>query len=139
MNGTEEIVFFRVEHVVRHCHARRHEFRDAALHEFLRELRVFQLVADGHAETCADKARQISVERVEGKARHLRCRPAALVVAPRERDAQHSGSRHGVGSICFVKVAAAEQQYGIRVFGLEVIKLLHHRRECFLWHIFIIG
>ena len=139
MNGTEEIVFFRVEHVVCHCHARRHEFRDAALHEFLRELRVFQLVADGHAETCADEARQIRVERVEGKARHLRCRSAAFIAAARERDAQHSGSRHGVGSICFVKVAAAKQQNGIRVFGLEVIKLLHHRRECFLWHIFIIG
>ena len=136
VNGTEEIVFFRVEHIVCHRHARRYEFRDAALHEFLREFRVFQLVADGHAETRANEARQICVERVEGEARHFRCRPVALVVAARERNAQHTRSRHGIGGICFVKVAAAKQQNGIRVFGLEVIKLLHHRRKRFLWHIF---
>ena len=61
------------------------------------------------------------------EARHLDRLRAALVVAMGERNAEYLRRGNGIFSIGFVKIAATKQQNGIRVFGLEVVKLLHHR------------
>ena len=47
--GAQEVVLFLVEDIVLHGNARSDYFRDASLDEFLRLLRVFELVADGYA------------------------------------------------------------------------------------------
>ena len=41
VNGSEEVVLLIVQHVVAHRHSRRHQLRNAALHELFRQLRVF--------------------------------------------------------------------------------------------------
>ena len=67
MHGSQEIVFATCQHIVGNRYAWSYEFGDATLYEFLRQLRVFQLVANGDTITCSDKARQVSVERMMGK------------------------------------------------------------------------
>ena len=77
MDGTKEIVLFVVKDGILHGHARRHQLSDAALDQFLGQLGVFQLVADGHALAGTDEFGQIGVEGVMGEARHL----VTLVIA----------------------------------------------------------
>ena len=126
VDGSEKVVFLAVEDVVGERYAGSDEFRDAALHQFLGEFGVFELVADGHAVSGADELGQIGVQGVMGKSRHLRGGSRTLVVAPREGDAQDLRSRHGVLAVGFVEVAAAEEQNGVRVLRLQVVKLFHH-------------
>ena len=54
--GRQKVVLFIVEHVVGHGHAWRHQFGNATFHQLLCELRVFQLVADGHTASSAYEA-----------------------------------------------------------------------------------
>ena len=74
MHGSQEVVFFVVQHGISHGNSRRHEFGNASLHHFIHLgesllsldlltlfLRVFQLVADSNSLSCADKFGQISV------------------------------------------------------------------------------
>ena len=49
MNGGEEVVFTVIQYIVVNGYARRYQFGDTAFHQFLGELRVFQLVANGYA------------------------------------------------------------------------------------------
>ena len=46
-----------------------------------------------------------------------------------EGDAQDFGSSNRIRTVCFVEVTTTEKQQCIRVLGLEVKKLLHHRGE----------
>ena len=61
VDGTEEVVLLVVEHVVLHGHAGRDELGDATLHQLLGQLRVFQLVADGHPLAGAYELGQVGV------------------------------------------------------------------------------
>ena len=135
MDGTEEVVLLVVEHIVLHGDTWRHQFGDATLDELLRQLRVFQLVADGHPFAGTDELRQIGVQRMVRETGHL----VALVIAVipmGQRDAQYLRSDDGIIAVGLVEVAATKQQQRLRVFCLEVEELFHHGRQLavFLCH-----
>ena len=75
--GGQEVVLLIVQHVVLHGHTRRHQFGDASLDEFLGQLGVLQLVANGYALASPDELGQVGVEGMVGESRHL----VALIVA----------------------------------------------------------
>ena len=120
-----------IEHCVCHCDAGCDEFCDASLDECLRHLRVFQLVANGNSLACSDEFGQIGVEGVMWEACHGDAlgRGVFAVVASRQGDAKYFGGDDCVLGIGFVEVAAAEQQQCLGMFRLEVVELLHHRRQ----------
>ena len=133
MHGTKEIVFLVVQHRILHGHTWRHQFGDASLHQLFRQLRVLQLVADGHALAGTDQFRQIGVQRMVRKTRHL----VALVIAiitMRQRDTQNLSGNDGILAVGLVEVATTKQQHGLRVFRLEVEKLFHHRSQLLFCH-----
>ena len=135
MDGREKVVLLVVEHMLIDGHSRGHHLGDATFHQSLGRLRVFQLVADGHTQSCPHQSGQIGVEGVIGKAGHL-CAEGGTVVAPGKRDAEDARGIHRIFTIGLIEVTAAEEQQGIRIFGLEVVELLHHRGEhrVFLCH-----
>ena len=120
MHGSQEVVFATCQHIVGNRYAWSYEFGDATLYEFLRKLRVFQLVANGNTITCSDKARQVSVERMMGKTGHFcmsrRC--AFAIVTTRQGDAEHLSGNHGIITVGFIEVSATKQQHSVRVFRL---------------------
>ena len=135
MYGGQEVVFLIVQHIVVHGHAGSDKLGDAALDEFLRQLRIFKLVAYSHSPTRPHEFRQISVESVMWETRHLRpCR--CTVVASCKSDAKYFRCRDGVFAISLIEVAAAEQKYRIGMLCLKVEELLHHRSQfvVFLCH-----
>jgi len=67
--GGEEVILAMVEDVVADGDAGGDEFGDAALDEFLCQLGVFELFADGDAFAGADEFWQIGVECVMGESR----------------------------------------------------------------------
>ena len=82
--------------------ARRHEFRHAALDDLLRQLRVFQLVADGHAHAGTDQLRQVGIEGMMRKAGQLH-KGGRAICAPRQDDTEDAGRLDGVLSEGLVK------------------------------------
>ena len=110
MDGSQKVVLFIVEHGVLHGHARRHQLRNAALHQLLGQLGVFQLVTDGHALACPDELGQIGVQGVMRKAGHLVALNPCPIVTMRQRNAQYLGGNDGILAIGFVEVATAKQQ-----------------------------
>jgi len=125
VHGRQEVVLTVVEHVVVDGDAGRHQLGDAALHQLLGQLGIFQLVADGHALAGADELGQVRVEGMVGETGHLDGLFLAVGTLG-QGDAQYLGSHDGIGRIGFVKVSATEQHHGVRVLGLEVEKLFHH-------------
>ena len=71
MHGGKEIILLVVEHIILHGDTRGHQFGNTTLDEFLGEFRILQLVADGNTLTGSDQFRQISIEGMMGKPRHL--------------------------------------------------------------------
>src|SRR5699024_7649512 len=69
--GSQKVVLPVVQHIVVDGDSRRHQLRDASLYEFLCQLRVLQLVADGHALAGTYQLGQIGVECMMRKARHF--------------------------------------------------------------------
>ena len=134
MQRRKEVVFAARQHIVTQSHTWRHQLRDAAFHQLLGEFRIFELVANRHAKTGADEPRQVVVEGVVRKARHLRGGVRPFLVALRQRDAQHLRGDDRILTIGFVKVAAAKQQYRVGVRRFHVVKLPHHRSEFFFGH-----
>ena len=134
--GSQEVVLLIVQHVVGEGHARRHQLGDAPLDELLGQLRVLQLVADGHALAGADELGQIGVEGVMWKSGHLVALHPCPVVAVGQRDAQYPGRRHGVLAVGLIEVAAAEEHQRVGVLRLQVEELFHHRGQLpvFLCH-----
>ena len=140
VHSAEKVILLVVQHVVRQRHARRHQLGDAALHEFLRQLGVLQLVADGHALAGTYQLRQIRVQCVVGESRHL-VALVITVVTVGQRDAQDTRRRDGVLAVRLVEVAAAEQHHRVGVLRLQVEKLLHHRGQLpvFLCHFTVLN
>ena len=128
MHGSQEVVLAACQDVVGNGHARCNEFGNAALDEFLGKLGVFQLVANCHAVARTHQSGQVRIEGMVGKTRHfcLRCRRTFAVISARQGDTEHLSSNHGIITVCFIEVATTEQQYGIRMFRLEIVKLFHH-------------
>ena len=129
VDGGEEVVLLVVQYVVRHCHSRRDEFCYAPLHEFLRELRVLQLVAYRYPPASPDELRQVCVECVMRESRHLCRRFRPRIVSLCQSYAENAAGVYGVVAVCLIEVAAAEEQQRVGVFSLQGEELLHHRRQ----------
>ena len=127
VDGCKEIVLLAVEHRAADHHTGRHQFGDAALDEFLGQLGVLQLVADGDTLAGTDEFGQIGVQGMVGKTRHLGS-SGSTVAAPREGDAQNLAGSDCILQVGLIKVTHTEQQYRIGMLGLHLDKLLHHRR-----------
>ena len=133
MHRCQKVVLLRVQHIIRQSHTRCDQFRDAPLHQFLRQFRVLQLVADGHPLASPDKFGQIGVQRMIGKPSHSRAagRRASHTAPLRQRDAQNLGSHRSILVISLIEVATTKQQQRIRMFRLQVVKLPHHGCQLF--------
>ena len=139
VDGTDEVVLLVVQHIVVDGDARRHQLRNAALHQLLGQLGVFQLVADGHTPSGAYQLGQVGVQRMMRESRHLDGLLLA-VGALGQRDAQYLGRRNGIGGVGLVEVATPEQHQGIGMLRLEVEKLFHHRGEDYIFvHSYFFG
>ena len=132
----QEVVLLVVQYIIRECHAGCHQFRDAALHQFLRQLRVFQLVADGHTLTGTNQFWQIGIQCMMREAGHLVALHPCPIITVGQRDAQDLGCCDGILAVGLIEVATAEQHHCVRMFRLQVEKLLHHRGQfpIFLCH-----
>ena len=78
VNGGKEVVFPVIQYVVVNGHARCYQLGDTAFHQFLGELRVFQLVANGYALACTYQLGQIRIERMMRKTGHFNRFPFAI-------------------------------------------------------------
>ena len=127
-HGSKEVVLLIVEHVVAHSHSGRDKFRNAALHERLGELRVFQLVAYSHTLARSDELGQIGVESVVGESCHFRSRSTWVlsVGASCQSDAENLSRFNGIFGIRLVEVATAEEQECVGMLVLERVELSHH-------------
>ena len=126
MYGCQKVIFFDIEHIVVGRYARCNKFGDAAFDQLFGEFRVFELVANGHAQPGTHKFRQIGVERMMRKSGHSRC-VGIFAGTFGQCDAQNFGSNLGILVVCFVKIAATKQYYRVRILIFDVEKLLHHR------------
>ena len=127
VNGAEVVIRAALQHVVVHAHAGRDELRDAALHQALGFLGVFELVADGHALAGAHQLGQVGIERMvrEAGQGHF----AAAARAPlRQRDVENAAGRDGIFAEGLVKITHPKQQHRARMLLLELVVLLHQRR-----------
>ena len=88
----------------------------------LGQLRIFDLLADGHAEPGAHQLPQVVGGRLD---RHAGERDA--VPAAGERDAQQLGGALGVIEEHLVEIAHAEEQDGVLVPRLDLAVLQHER------------
>ena len=138
MHAGQEVVLLIVQHVVREGHTRGHQLCDTSLHQFLRQLGVFQLVADGHAFASTNQLRQIGVKRMMGKASHLVALAPCPIVTMGQRDTQNARGRNGILTVGLIEVATPEQHHCIRMFRLQIEKLFHHWGQfpIFLCHYF---
>ena len=121
VNGSQEVVFLIVQHVVAHSNAGRNKFRYASFHHFVfgRQapfalqsfallLRVFELVAYCYAFSSTNKLWQEGVECVMRKSSHLIAR-CCTVVSARQRYAEYLRSFYGIVAIRFVEVATPKE------------------------------
>ena len=93
----------------------------------LRRLRVFELLGDGHAEALADELLQIFVR---ARHRHAAHRDVLARVLPafRQRNAERARGLHRVVEEQLEEIAHAVEEQEIRVLGLHLKILRHHRR-----------
>ena len=135
MHRSQEIVFLVRKHIVVDSHPRSNQFRNATLHQFLGELRVFQLVTNSHTLACPHQFRQIGVKRMEREARHFHMLGLSVGTLGKGNP-QYLGSYNRIFRIGFVKVSTPEKHHCIRMFSLQLKILFHHRGK---YHIFAHG
>ena len=135
MHRSQEIVFLVRKHIVVDSHPRSNQFRDATLHQLLGELRVFQLVANGHTLSGTHQFRQIGVERMKREACHFHMLGLSVGTLGKGNP-QYLGSYNRIFRIGFVKVSTPEKHHCIRMFRLQLKILFHHRGK---YHIFAHG
>ena len=100
---------------------------DFAPHQFLRNARIFHLLADGDLESLADQLRDVAFGGVVGNAAH-RDGDAFFLVARGQRDLQFAGGEDGVVEEKLVEVSQAEEQQGAGMLLLDGGILPHQRR-----------
>ena len=122
----EEVVLLAVEQGVAYHHAGRDELGDAALDEFLGELGVLELVADGNSLAGAHELGQVGVEGMMWKSCHLQVLAARSVRTSRESDSQYLACHDGILAIGLIKVAHAIKQQRVGVLCLHLVELFHH-------------
>ena len=137
MHTRHPVVLFLRQRGIRITHTRSHQLCHAALNQFLRQLGILQLVADGYAKTRTNELGQIGVQRMKRETRHLQClrSTACSIAAVGERDIQYLARLHGILRIRLVEITATKQQHRIRILCLDVTELFHHRCK-FFCHIF---
>ena len=93
----------------------------------LRHLGVFELLGDGHAEALADELLQIFVR---ARHRHAAHRDVFARVLPalRKLNAERARRLHRVVEEQLEEIAHAVEEHEIRVLGLHLKILRHHRR-----------
>ena len=132
----KEVVLFLLQKLVVEGDARSHEFGDSSFDDFLRELGIFELVADCNLVARAHQARQIHVKRMVGETGHRDC-VRSCIGALCQHDSQHFAGYQGIVTISLIKVSTPEQKQRLRVLRLHGEELLHHRclGRFFLCHI----
>ena len=122
MHRCEEVVLAAIEHIIVYRYAGRHQFGDAAFHEFFGQFGVLELFAYRHALAGAHEFGQISVEGMVGKSGELHALSHAIGAAG-ECDSKYFRCLNGIFAECFVEVAHAKQQHciGMLCFHLEVL------------------
>lgn len=101
-----------------------YQFGNAALYNGFGCFGVFQLVANGYALPGTHQFRQISIQRMMGKACQLDMRGSAVGPACKY-DAQNTGSFNGIFAKGLIKIAYAKQQQSTGVLYFDSIILLH--------------
>ena len=134
MDRRKEVVLLVVQYIIIDSDTRRHQLRDATLHQLLSQLRVLQLVADGHTLTRAHQFRQISIQRMMRETGQFD-RLGRTVRTLGQRDSQDFGSHHRILQKRLIKIAHTEQQDRIRMHRLEFQVLLHQRRFHYICHV----
>ena len=133
MDCRQKIILAVVENSVADGDAGGYKLGYAAFDELLRCLRVFELLADGHALAGAHELRQICVEGMVGKPCQFDILRRA-VGAPCQRDAQNFAGRHRVVGKSLIEIAHTKEQHRVGVLLLSLDILLHQRRLCYLCH-----
>jgi hypothetical protein len=123
--GVEQRVFGERARGDQPHHVAPHHALVAAL---LRLGRIFDLLADRDAVALRDQAMQIFVGAFDRHAAHRNVRPEMLA-ALGEHDAERAGGDFGVAEEQFIEVAHPVEQQTIRIGGLDLDILLHHRRD----------
>ncbi len=126
-DGGEEVVLARAHEVGIHGGAGRDDARDFAAHQFLGELGVLHLIADGDAVALLDEARDVAFGGVEGDAAHGDG-VALFLIARGEGDFEFARGGHGVFEEELVKIAEAKHEQGIGHLLLDAVVLPHQRR-----------
>ena len=131
----EEVVLRLIEPLLGGQCSRCHHANDPPLHKSLRELRILELLRDGHLVARAHETRHIAVRRMERDAAHRRPLRLSAVLA-RQHQVQHRRRRLRVLIEHLVEIADAIKEDAVRIllFGFEVLR--HHRRQLFLSHLF---
>ena len=127
MHGGEEVVFAARQHIVVEGHAGSDELGYAALDQFLCQLGVFELFADGHTLAGTHEFGQIGIEGVMRKSGQLYILRHA-VGTPRQGDAEYFRCLNSVVAESFIEIAHAEEQYCVGMLCLHLGILLHQRR-----------
>ena len=126
MNGGQEIVFLVRKHIVVDGHTRCYQLRNATLHQFLGEFRVFQLVANGHTLASPYQFRKVSIKGMERKSRHFHMLGLSVGTLGKGNP-QYFGRYNRIFRIGFVKVTTPEKHHCIRMFRFQLKILFHHR------------
>ena len=71
VNGSQEVIFFIIQYIVIDRDTGSNQFGDTSFHQFLRQFRVFQLVADSYTLSGTNQLRKICIERMMGKSCHF--------------------------------------------------------------------
>ena len=131
----EKVVFRLVEPLFGGQCSRCHHADDPSFHQSLRELRILELLRDGHLIARTHETRHIAVRRMKRDAAH-RCPLRLSAVLPGQHQVQHR--RRGLRILIehLVEIADAIKEDAVRIllFGFEVLR--HHRRQLFLSHLF---
>ncbi len=130
-DGEEKIVAPRVEQRILGQRAGRHQPHHVAAHHALvaalaRLGRVFKLLAHGDAMAERDELMQIFVGALDRHAAHRNV-AAHVLAALGQHDAECARGDFGVVEEHFVEVAHPVEQQAIRIGGLDLDILLHHR------------
>ena len=127
MHGCKKIILTTRQHIIVHGHTGCHEFGDAALHQFLGELRILELLAYGHPLSGTHKLRQIAVESVMRKSGQFNILGRTIGSA-REGYAQYFRCFDSIVGEGFIEIADTEKQNCVGMFGFHLDVLLHQRR-----------
>ena len=125
-DGREKIIFFGAQRRI--CRgAWGDDAGDLSSHQFLRNSRILNLLADGNLETLADQLRDVALG---GVVRHTAHRngDTFLFVARGEGDLQFFCGQNGIVEEEFVEISQAEEQQGAGMLLLDSGILPHQRR-----------